>query len=328
MRLGGIPPQGRHYARIPRISLVAIARLGARDSRRMPPSALPPELRRTAIRTSTAGDHTVTRWRLRADDIEHPYRGVSGFDLDLTAVRDRATAFLPVMESGQTFSHTTALALHGAPLPRLPPELHITVAFPRTPPRRPGIRGHSLATAPAVLIEGMPVAPPLVAWAQSASLLPRDDLVAVGDHLVLEVTRRALGTPAQLELLERAWRGRPGAARLAWAVPRVRLGVRSRPETHLRLLLVRSRLPEPVVAHPVPVAGGIILHPDLAYPALRLALEYEGFDHFSDRHIIEVDIERRELLAEVGWRTIRVTAPQLYGDPARLVARVRRHLAA
>jgi very-short-patch-repair endonuclease len=294
----------------------------------MPASSLPPELRRSAIRTSTADDHTVTRWRLRANDVQHPYRGVSSWELDLTAVRDLATGFLPIMEPGQTFSHTTALALHGAPVPRMTPELHITVAFPRTPPRRPGIRGHSLATAPAMLLDGMPVAPPLIAWAQSAPLLAREDLVAVGDHLVLDVGRRALGTLAQLELLERAWRGRPGAARLAWAVPRIRPGVRSRPETHLRLLLVRSRLSEPVVAHPVRVAGGITLHPDLAYPTHKLALEYEGFDHFADQRVVEVDIERRELLAEAGWRTIRVTAPQLYGDPARLVARVRRHLAA
>lgn len=108
----------------------------------------------------------------------------------------------------------------------------------------------------------------------------------------------------------------------------MRPGVRSRPETHLRLLLVRSRLPEPVVAHPVVVGGGLVLHPDLAYPLQRLALEYEGFDHFTTASRIETDIERRELLAEASWRTIRVTAPQLYGDPGRLVARVRRHLAA
>jgi very-short-patch-repair endonuclease len=167
----------------------------------------------------------------------------------------------------------------------------------------------------------------MVAWAQSSTVLSREDLVAAGDHLVLKV-ERPLGSPDQLMSIADSWRGRPGAGRLAWAAPRVRVGVRSRPETHLRLLLVKSRLPEPVVAHPVMVHGGLVLHPDLAYPQVKLALEYEGFDHFNDRRVVEVDIERRELLAEVGWRTIRVTAPQLYGDPARLVARVRRHLAA
>lgn len=289
------------------------------------PTSFPPEFRGSAIRTSTANDHALTRWRLRADDVQHPYRGVSAVGLDLGAVRDLARAFLPVMEPGQTFSHTTALALQGAPLPALPHDLHVSVTFPRTPPRRPGIRGHSLTDAPARLLNGMPVAPAVVAWAQSAPLLDREDLVAVGDHIVLAGRRRPLGSVDQLLQLAETWRGRPGSARLAWAAPRVRVGVRSRPETLLRLLLVRSRLPEPIVAHPVSVAGGIVLHPDLAYPAHRLALEYEGDGHRS-RAEWERDIERRELLADVGWRTIRITSMHLR-DPRALVERIQRHLA-
>lgn len=289
------------------------------------PTPLPPELRGSAIRTSTASDHALTRWRLRAKDIDHPYRGVSAVGLDLAAMRDLAAAFLPVMEHGQTFSHTTALALHGAPLPTLPRDLHVSVAFPRTPPRRPGVRGHSLTDAPAMFLDGMPVAPAVVAWAQSASLLAREDLVAVGDHIVLDARREPLGSLDQLQQIAEAWRGRHGSARLAWAAPRVRVGVRSRPETHLRLLLVRSGLPEPCVAYPVTVAGGIVLHPDIAYPDQRLALEYEGDGHRS-RAEWERDIERRELLADVDWRTIRVTSMHLR-DPLALVARVQRHLA-
>lgn len=288
-------------------------------------TSLPPELRGSAIRTSTAKDHALTRWRLRADDVTHPFRGVSAVDLDVDAVRDRARAFLPVMESGQSFSHTTALALHGAPLPPLPHDLHVSVTFPRTPPRRPGIHGHSLSDAPAEFVDGMPIAPAVVAWAQSAALLSREDLVAAGDYLVLDARRRPLGSLDQLHRVAETWRGRPGAARLAWAAPRIRVGVRSRPETLLRLLLVRSRLPEPSVAHPVTVAGGIVLHPDLAYPAHRLALEYEGDGHRS-RAEWERDIERRELLADAGWRTIRITSMHLR-DPRGLIERIRRHLA-
>lgn len=290
----------------------------------MPRIPLPRELHGSAIRTSTSGDHGLTRARLRGPDVQHPFHGVSAHGLDLTDVRARCLALLPVMTDGQVFSHTTALAIHGSPLPALPPDLHVAVAFPRTPPRRPGVLGHSLTRAPALLLDGMPVSPAAEAWAQSAALLDRDDLVAVADHLLL---RGEPATAKTLAALAAQWQGRPGGARLRWAAARVRPGVRSRPETHLRLLLVRSRLPEPVVAHPVVVSGGLVLHPDLAYPQQRLALEYEGFDHFTAASRIEADIERRELLAEASWRTIRVTAPQLYGDPARLVARVRRHLA-
>ena len=167
----------------------------------------------------------------------------------------------------------------------------------------------------------MPVAPPVIAWAQSSPLLGREDLVAAGDYLVRDDPARVL----ELAAIAESWRGRPGAARLQWAAGRVRPGVRSRPETHLRLLLLRSRLPEPLVAPGVEVGGGLTLHPDLGYPAERLALEYEGDGH-RDHRIWERDIERRELFAEIGWRTIRVTASQLYLHPRDLVTRVRRHL--
>jgi hypothetical protein len=287
----------------------------------MASSPLPPALRGHAIATSAAADFGVTRQRLRARDVQHPFHGVSAVGLDLDHIRDSCRAFLPAMEPGQTFSHTNALALLGAPLPRPPLELHVSVPFPRTPPRRAGVRGHALTSVPAMLLDGMPVAPPAVAWAQSGALLGREELVAVGDHLVLHEPDAI----PRLAVTAESWVGRPGHGRLAWAAARVRPGVRSRPETLLRLLLMRSRLPEPVVGHPVPVAGGLILHPDLAYPLRRLALEYEGDGHRS-RDAWERDIERRELLADVDWRTIRITSAHLFGDPGGLVARVRRNL--
>jgi very-short-patch-repair endonuclease len=80
------------------------------------------------------------------------------------------------------------------------------------------------------------------------------------------------------------------------------------------------------VAYPVDVGGGLTLHPDLSYPERKLALEYEGDGHRGRREW-ESDIERRELLADVDWRTIRITRAHLFRDPVGLVKRVRRHLA-
>jgi very-short-patch-repair endonuclease len=287
----------------------------------MPRSPIPAHLRGTALRTSTGFTEGLSRKRLRADDVQHPFHGVSSFACDLDLVRDRCRALVPVMEPGQTFSHTTALALHGAPLPVPETVVHVSVKFPRTPPRRPGVRGHALVSNPGVRVDGLPVAPSVAAWGQSAAVLPREELVAVGDDLVA----RGRATTAELARTAAAWERRPGSARLQWAAARVRSGVRSRPESLLRLLLVRARLPEPEVAYPVVVAGGVVLHPDLAYPAQRLALEYEGDIHRS-RSEWERDIERREWMAEAGWRTVRVTRAHLFHRPDELISRVRRHL--
>jgi len=95
----------------------------------------------------------------------------------------------------------------------------------------------------------------------------------------------------------------------------------------MRLLIAEARLPEPVIHHPVPVAGGITLHPDLAFVSARIALEYEGDGHRVDRATWLADLERHELLAAAGWRVIRVTSDDLFERPRELIVRIRRALA-
>ncbi|AYF98853.1 hypothetical protein D7I47_11720 [Protaetiibacter intestinalis] len=114
-----------------------------------PPRRLPPELAGLAIRTSEAAIWDVSRSRMRRRDVAHPFHGVSGVELRLDTIRERCAAFQPIMLDGQAFSHVTAAALYGAPLPSwLTDEpLHVSVLFPRTPP--PGaVRGRWLPRHP------------------------------------------------------------------------------------------------------------------------------------------------------------------------------------
>jgi very-short-patch-repair endonuclease len=91
----------------------------------------------------------------------------------------------------------------------------------------------------------------------------------------------------------------------------------------LRLLCVRARLPEPVVDFEVAVAGGILLHADLAFPRDRIVLDYEGDDHRVDRATWLRDLQRRELFEDAGYRVIRVTSADLFGDPEAFLVRLR-----
>jgi very-short-patch-repair endonuclease len=86
---------------------------------------------------------------------------------------------------------------------------------------------------------------------------------------------------------------------------------------------VRGRLPEPLVDHAIPVAGGLVLHADLAYADARIVLDYEGDVHRVDRATWLRDLQRRELFEDAGWRVIRVTSADLFGDPDALIARLR-----
>jgi len=177
-----------------------------------------------------------------------------------------------------------------------------------------------------------PIADPAQAWCQSAALLAREDLVAAGDALVTGqriggVRTAGVSRLSRLEEAARALRGSPGAARVAWSLPRIRSGVDSRPETLLRLLCVRGRLPEPSPDFEVAVAGGVLLHADLAFPNERVVLDYEGDVHRVDRATWLRDLRRRELFEDAGHRVIRVTSADLFRDPDAFLVRLRAVLA-
>lgn len=303
-----------------------------RHDRRVPrrPAKIPAELTGVVIRTADAPSWGVTSGRMRRADIARPFHGIAAFELDLDDIEERCRAYAPLLLPGQYFSHVTALALLGAPLPRWFDDepLHLSVLFPRTPPRGEGVAGHSLRKFTSVTHRRYPVMDPAYAWCQSAALLSREDLVAAGDSLVTGPRVQRTRTPgvttiARLGEVAKLLGRSPGAGKVAWALTRVRPGVDSRPETLLRLLCVRARLPEPVVDFEVAVAGGILLHADLAFPRERIVLDYEGDDHRVDRATWLRDLQRRELFEDAGYRVIRVTSADLFGDPEAFLVRLR-----
>ncbi len=97
-------------------------------------------------------------------------------------------------------------------------------------------------------------------------------------------------------------------------------------ETRIRLALVRAGLPAPTLQHPVPLHG----HPyalDLAYPAVKLAIEHNGADHLTpERH--HRDLLREQLLVAAGWRILRFAAATVLFRPDLVVARVAAELRA
>lgn len=297
------------------------------------PTPLPSGLRGRAIRTADASDWGVTERRIRARDIEHPFHGIVGAGLRLRTVLEWCRAYEPRLLEDQVFSHSTALALWGAPIPRgRVDSLHLAVRFPRTPPRTVGALGHSLKRWEPAVRFGLPVSAPAAAWCESAALLERIELVAAGDALVTGARvpdGRAIPllTVADLSRALAARSGSPGAGHARWALGGIRTGVDSFTETQLRLLLMRYRLPEPATDGAVAVAGGLTLHADLGYLDARIAIEYEGDGHRTDRQRWMRDIQRRELMEDAGWRVVRVVQADLE-DPTALIARLRRLLVA
>jgi len=91
-------------------------------------------------------------------------------------------------------------------------------------------------------------------------------------------------------------------------------------ETRLRLLLHRSPLPRPVAQHTIRDAAGFVARVDFAWPAQRVAVEYDGVWH-AEPGQFAVDRRRLNRLTAAGWRVVFVTAEDLH-RPRQLLARI------
>ncbi|AZC13950.1 DUF559 domain-containing protein [Microbacterium sp. ABRD28] len=263
------------------------------------------------------------------DDAAHP------FARQRAAIVEAALQFSVRLNDGGCFSHTTAALLWDLPLPHLTdPRVHVST--PGRAPRAAGTIGHQVRPDLVTVVRhprfGVPVSDPATTWAMLAPMIDAYGLVAVGDAIVRSprvagpfgyVIRPALADMAELRHAATMGR-RLGAQALRAALERIRSGVASRTETWARLLLVDAGLPEPVTDHDVYGAAGEFLGcVDLAYPELRIAIEYEGDQHRTDAAQWQRDLEKHERLTDAGWRVIRVARDQLFRYPLQYVDRVR-----
>jgi hypothetical protein len=302
-----------------------------------------------AFTTGDALRAGFARRDLDADLLDRPFHGLrsvrdDGAEQDLGAgerqrrtIELRATQFRAYIGSHEFFSHTTAAVLWGIPLPLLDDDdIHVSVVSPRRAPRGAGVRGHQLAARGVQVVthvgHGLQVTSAVMTWALLGGVLRHPyDLVAAADAVVRvdrvpgprgRIVAPALGTVAELEAAQLP--KRRGVVAQREALGRVREGVASRPETWMRLTIVDAGLPEPETDVDVyDDAGEFIGCVDLAYRALKIALEYEGDHHRTDKAQWNRDLQKHELLVRAGWRVIRVTAQMVFVDTHVLVGLTR-----
>ena len=153
------------------------------------------------------------------------------------------------------------------------------------------------------------------------------DLIAAGDAVVRDWrVAEPLATVAQLAAAVASGR-RIGVGALRAALPQLRTRSASRPESIARLTLLDALLPEPELNFDVMADGLWLACVDLAYPQLKIAIEYEGEHHLLDTEQWASDILRYDRLVAAGWRVIRVTKSELFTSPDAFVARVRAAIA-
>ena len=122
------------------------------------------------------------------------------------------------------------------------------------------------------------------------------------------------------------WGRFPGSGTIRAALPQARELVESPKETETRLLLVAGGLPEPTVQHEVWTDGRLLGRTDLAYPQWKIAIEYEGDGHRTDKEQWRKDIQRQRHLEGEGWIVIRLTQADLEAEDL-LVTSIHRAIA-
>jgi len=271
--------------------------------------------------------------RLRRSDLVTPHWGVRAWSAGV-ALDDRCRALAPALGHGTAFSHLTAMALWGLPLPRGhdPARGPLHVVSPRgRRVRRPGVVGHTATAArlgPSVDLRGLPVVDPVTAWSQSAASMTLDDVVTIADALMGRWSTHPQARELDREVLSSAIRAggrRRGATTARSALELAVPNVWSPRETDLRLLLVRAGITGLSVNEPVHDSDGrLIGYVDVAHLGAKVALEYQGDHHRTDRFTYRDDIRRREAFEDAGWRQVQATDDDLGPLADAFVARVRR----
>ena len=270
------------------------------------------------VASQAIADGMLTRKQLR----ERSYRRlVHGVYADPTLPVDhrltcRAVALL--LPDGAAIGGHSAAAWHGAPFAGVhdpvtvvcPP--HVEWKGPR------GVRVHRSRTPFDVVADPdfVPVTTALrTAW-DIATLEPLGTAVAALDAMVRAGEVRA----EELAARTLSGAGQWGVAKARRAFELVDPPAESPPESRVRVALVLAGI-SPVPQFDVVEDGVWLGRADLAFPATKIAIEYEGAYHFEDGQILRDD-ERYARLRAAGWTVIRLSAADLR-DLGAVVDRVR-----
>ncbi|MDN5822467.1 MAG: endonuclease domain-containing protein [Brachybacterium sp.] len=232
---------------------------------------------------------------------------------------ERVESGLPLHRNGPS---------HGPPRAserlELPPRLHCRVEPGRQHTGGPHVVVHRTSARPSFTYGGLELSHPYVTLLELAGILEHDDLVIAIDSLIARQSRIAGAALDGIAAAAESYSGLWGAVALRRALVDARARTDSPGETRTRLLLVRAGFPEPSINLPVPDPhSGQTRYLDMAYPELKIAVEYDGDYHRRSKKQWREDQARKDSLASAGWN-IRTLTGQDIKSPARLLSALRR----
>ena len=261
-----------------------------------------------AVAAGRLSRHALQRWHSPI------YRGVYVSKGRPPSLRDRTVGALLTCRRRAVVGGVAASALHGArwvdadePVELIAPSARPQVGLV--------VRNESLADDEITWVAGIPVTTPARTAFDMGRHLERDEAVARLDALMY-------ATPFSVEdvlLLAKRYPGARGLRRLRAALPLVDGGAASPKETWLRLLLIDAGFPRPVTQIPVCDGWRPVRILDMGWEECKVAAEYDGDQHRTNRNQYVKDVWCQEKLQRLGWVVVRVVAEDRRDD---IIARV------
>ncbi|NMM97239.1 hypothetical protein G1C97_0188 [Bifidobacterium sp. DSM 109959] len=242
------------------------------------------------------------------------------------------------LNSTLLFGMTTSLVLQSVPLPMDCDldsyELH-TVSSSRDQrvrvrglPIHPHIWKHA-STAEKVRVDQNVYALDLFhVWAQLATHMTLESLIVLGDSMITAIARQPLlagGRTApmvygDLKRFVEDLSGFKGRLACQRALTLIMPGSDSPKESEERLALRSHGIPQPVLNYEVPGAAfrsAVAITLDMAWPEQKVAVEYDGDHHRTDKMQWRRDQEKRDKLRGRQWIVFVATAASLADADAR-----------
>jgi len=224
---------------------------------------------------------------------------------DTHALRCRAAGL--ILPAGSAVTGRSAACLQGLPLGR--PHEPVQVLAPSTSRcRAKGLRIHH-GVLPAAQV--LPGPPPVTVPARTAWEIAREpDSVEAVAALDVLLSHRYVSSQTLA-----AWAAAKPRSGAAAAIRLADARAESPQESRTRVRLVRAGFPAPLPQYIVRADGTFVARVDLAWPAVRVAVEYDGAWHGNSEQFRR-DRARLNRLTEAGWTVPFVTAQDL-ADPER-----------
>jgi very-short-patch-repair endonuclease len=264
---------------------------------------------------------------MRGADLQRPFRGIRTTVPPVT-VAELAQAFQRGAPKHVFVCGITAAVIMRIPLPQHHERtrlIHVAVPAPRRAPKAHGTVGHKLQIRSDELRiwHGIRMTTPDRTWCDLASVLSAPDLVAAGDYLIH--WELPLTSHDALRAAVAGWSGRPGAARLRWAVNRLNDRSESRRESLLRLVVLGARITGVVANEWITTSGGYRYRGDLVIREKKVIIEYQSRFHDGTKEF-DADMTRISRLEADHWYVLQVNNRDL-ANPVELVQRIRKVLA-